>query len=149
MFTAGATIAFLITGIYWTLLAPNAPAEINLNPIVFHQHAINSVLFLIDIFMVAFPTRFLHVIYPIGFGVVYILFALILHFAGVNSSIYPFLNFASNPGLAVGMIFLCGFVLIPVLHFVKFLFYHLRSLIAKSTTHNAQHYQPMNITEEL
>lgn len=46
------------------------------------QHACNTGVMFFDQFMVAFPTRLLHVIYPLGLGVAYALFSAIYYGAG-------------------------------------------------------------------
>ena len=135
LFSVGATNAFLVTGLFWVVLAPSRTAVQNLNPITFHLHGTNSILFLVEIFMVAFPTRLLHFVYPIIFSFTYAVFSVILHFTGVNSSIYPVLNFVENAGLAVGTIVGSAFVLTPVLHSVVYLFYRLRTFIFNHTKH--------------
>ena len=89
LFSVRATTAIQVTGLFWTVLAPSRTAAENLNPITFHLHGTNSILFLVEIFMVAFPTRLLHFVYPITFSFTYAVFSVILHFTGVNSSTYP------------------------------------------------------------
>ena len=135
LFSVGATVAFLVTGLFWIVLAPGRTAAENLNPITFHLHGTNSILFLVEIFMVAFPTRLLHFVYPIIFSFTYAVFSVILHFTGVNSSIYSVVNFVENAGLAVGIIVGNVFMLTPVLHSVVYLFYLLRNFILNRTKH--------------
>jgi len=76
--------------------------------------------------MVAFPIRILHFIYPAAFGVVYGIFLLILHFVGINSSVYPVLNFADDFPLAIGVLLLSAFVAPVILQCVIYLLHLLR-----------------------
>ena len=138
LFVVGTTIALLLTGFFWIILAPGRPSYENINPISVHIHAVNSILFLIDIFMVAFPTRLLHFIYVNLLGIIYAVFLLILHFTGVNSSVYPVLDFEQNFGLAIGITLVNVFVASTILHFIVFLLFLLRKLIADKTVHQKQ-----------
>ena len=133
LFSVGATTAFQVTGLFWTVLAPSRTAAENLNPITFHLHGTSSILFLDEIFMVAFPTRLLHFVYPIIFSFTYAVFSVNLHFTGVNSSIYPVVNFVENAGLAIGTIAGNVFILTPVLHSVVYLIYRFRTFIFNHT----------------
>lgn len=45
-------------------------------------HAFNSICMLFDCFVVAFPTRLMHFVYPLAAGLVYGLFSLIYFWAG-------------------------------------------------------------------
>lgn len=45
-------------------------------------HAFNSVCMLFDCFIVAFPTRLMHFVYPLAVGLIYGLFSLIYFWAG-------------------------------------------------------------------
>jgi len=133
LFAVATTSAFEITIFYVVLIAPGRTLERNLKPTTFHIHVINSVLFLIDIFMVAFPTRFLHFIYTMIYGVVYTIFLLILHFTGYNSAVYPQLNFADNWEKAA-LFLVASIIVLPfLLHLIIFGLYHLRAFIARKT----------------
>lgn len=56
------------------------------------SHAVNGILVLIDIWITAMPIRALQFYIPVGFGVVYISFAVAYDFSGgTNSYYYPFI----------------------------------------------------------
>jgi len=133
LFAVASTSAFEITIFYAVLIAPGRSLEENLNPTTFHIHVINSVLLLIDIFMVAFPTRFLHFIYTMIYGVLYTLFLLILHLTNYNSAVYTQLNFAESPGTTAMWLVIAVIVLPLGLHSIIFGLYHLRVFIARKT----------------
>ena len=119
-------------------VAPSRTVARNLQPVTFYIHVINSVLTLTDIFMVAYPTRWLHFIYTVLFGILYLIFLLILHFTGYNSAVYSQLNFRDAPGVAAGWTLAAVLLLPIVLHSVVFGFYRLRVFIARKTVLNDQ-----------
>jgi len=119
-----------VTGLFWFLLAPTRTAKENLHYVTFHIHATNSILFLVEIFMIAIPIRLLHFIYPIVVTGAYVALALILHFTSVNSSIYPILDFSENFGLSITIFLLSAFIATPILHSIAFLVFLLRKFIA-------------------
>jgi hypothetical protein len=45
-------------------------------------HALNAIVMFIDLLMVAYPIRLLHVVQPICLGVVYISFSVVYYLAG-------------------------------------------------------------------
>uniref|UniRef100_H2YYR0 Protein rolling stone n=1 Tax=Ciona savignyi TaxID=51511 RepID=H2YYR0_CIOSA len=133
LFNVACTAAFNVTIFYWALIGSRRTLERNLQPVTFHLHVTNSILFLIDIFMVAFPVRLLHFFYAPLYGVVYILFMLIIHWTGVNSAIYAAVNWATQPAISSGYSIAAIIVLPIVLHCMLFGLYHLRALIARRT----------------
>ena len=88
---------------FWTLIAPNKSQEQIENPSNVHIHAIILLLIIIDLFIVKTPIYFVAFVYNIVYGLVYILFTILLHVAGVTSKVYPFLNYETNPSLAAGI----------------------------------------------
>lgn len=125
--------AFVITIFYWVVIGRNRSAELNSRPRTIHLHVTNSVLALIDIFMVAFPTRLLHFIYTVLYGVVYGFFMLIMHWTGVDSQIYGVVDWANTPGVAAGWLILAAIVMPTAIHSIAFGLYHLRACIARAT----------------
>ena len=90
-----------------------------------YVHATNPLLFLVEIFVVAFPTRLFHFVYPITLSFIYaVTFAAGLYFAYANSSNYPKTNLAEITVLAIGVL-----VFIPIMHFIAFLCYCFRNFI--------------------
>lgn len=45
-------------------------------------HAMNSVIMFIDLIIVAYPIRLMHVVQPLGAGTIYALFTVVFYFAG-------------------------------------------------------------------
>jgi len=133
LFAVATTSAFMVTFAYAVLIAPGRTMEKNLQPSTFHIHVTNSIMFLIDIFMVAFPTRFLHFIYAMIYGGLYAIFLLILHLTKYNSAVYAQLNFDNNPGMTAVWLVILVIVLPLLLHSIIFGLYHLRAFIARKT----------------
>ncbi|XP_013177201.1 PREDICTED: protein rolling stone-like isoform X3 [Papilio xuthus] len=77
-------VAFLITVFYWSILntaikkvnyAPNPTLDVML-------HGVNSLVMLAELFLSAHPSRLLHVMQPLYFGVVYLIFTIVYYDAG-------------------------------------------------------------------
>ena len=105
-------------------------------------HAVNTAVCLIDIWISGRPWKSFHFIYAIFFGLYYAAFSLIYWGAGgtgicyvereghltpanqlvaqngqwCDPFIYPILDWANHPGIAVGMLF-GGCIVFPLLHF--------------------------------
>lgn len=127
------TSAFEISIFYAIVIAPGRTLERNLQPITFHLHVVNSILFLIDVFLVANPTRILHFVYTVCYGLLYTIFLLILHFTDYNSAVYPALNFRDSPRTTAMWLSLAVLVLPIILYILIFFIYQLRLHIAKNT----------------
>ncbi|XP_068150984.1 protein rolling stone-like [Drosophila tropicalis] len=98
-------LAFLITLVFWSALYPSMPGMAD-DIYNIWAHATNTAFMLLDCFIVAFPTRLMHFIYPFIVGLTYGLFSLIYYLAGVKQPIYFILDW-SDPGLAIGTICVC------------------------------------------
>ncbi|XP_008199214.1 protein rolling stone-like [Tribolium castaneum] len=72
--------AFEITIMYWSLIYDEKVVDVN--AMTFFVHANNSVLMMIDLFVVAHPIRLLHCCYPVVFGICYVVFTVIFYAAG-------------------------------------------------------------------
>lgn len=109
--------AFVITIIYWTVLHkrnetrtiqkpekcilkfsnhfPTAGMPLNSSNIL--SHAMNSVIMFLDLLIVAYPLRLLHVIQPIIFGVTFGFFSFIYYLCGgKNMYVIPFFQIHVN-----------------------------------------------------
>ncbi|KAL5288738.1 hypothetical protein ACFFRR_009142 [Megaselia abdita] len=136
-------LAVIITIVYWIFLWPkDTHAKSSTRSLAFNafQHACNTGVMFFDQFVVAFPTRLLHVIYPLGLGVIYAVFSAIYYGAGGtdpngNHYIYDILDW-SNPGgtflTILGVFVLCAIVMV-----IMYGSYKLRRLIYESF-HNVE-----------
>lgn len=73
-------ISICITVMYWGLLFD--PAILQPDAINIMTHALNSVLMFLDMMIVSHPIRLFHVLQPVLFGIVYLLFSLVYYFCG-------------------------------------------------------------------
>lgn len=103
LFTAASCAQIVITITYWVVLAPTKPPADLPTPFNIHRHAINLVLIFMDIWVTAFPVRILHFIYGSAFAFVYIFMTVLEWATGGIDAVYFFLNWETNPGLAVGI----------------------------------------------
>ncbi|CAD7085572.1 unnamed protein product [Hermetia illucens] len=91
-----------ITIIYWSVLYNDLVQVTAVNILT---HAFNSVLMFVDLWIVAYPVRLLHMFLPVCFGLVYAIFSVIYYAAGgVDPAgkhyIYPILDW-DYPGKAI------------------------------------------------
>ncbi|XP_044266020.1 protein rolling stone-like [Tribolium madens] len=109
--------ALEITILYWSLIYDDK--VISFNAMNFFLHANNSVLMMIDLFVVAYPTRLLHCCYSVVFGICYIVFSVIFYAAGGisrkgNVYIYKILDWRKP--LTTTVICLAALALVVVIH---------------------------------
>ncbi|XP_072018273.1 protein rolling stone-like [Amphiura filiformis] len=91
-------VSILVTVIYWSFLRASIPILLDLT-----LHAFPCLLGLIDVIITPIPVRLQHAVYPLGYGVVYLIFTLIYWAAGGtdpngNTGIYPGLLDWEDPG---------------------------------------------------
>ena len=131
LFNTNATASLFVGVGYWGLMAPGRTMERNLYPVTFHLHTTSMIVTLIDLFVIAFPVRLLHVIYPALYLFAYIIYNLILHWTGTDSSVYSFLDWDTKLGTAVG--FSVGLVLIgpPIIQCLLYGLYHAKLALFK------------------
>ncbi|XP_035698256.1 protein rolling stone-like [Branchiostoma floridae] len=108
-----------ITILFWVLLRGDYSA------LSIITHAINSVTIVIDVMVSGLPCRLLHFVYPLTFGLVYILFTVIYWAAGGRGLydypfIYPYLDYGGRPVLAAIVAVLGVLVAVPLCHCVVF-----------------------------
>ena len=114
--------------LFWSFIRQELVAK----AVVVHQHAINSVLALIDLFMSRIPIRLLHFIYVSIFGLLYVITTLILHGVGEKSNFYEgVLDWASYPGSSAGLCIAMIIIGSPLFHSVAFLFYNVRQYLSR------------------
>uniref|UniRef100_H2Y9M7 Protein rolling stone n=1 Tax=Ciona savignyi TaxID=51511 RepID=H2Y9M7_CIOSA len=131
LFNVSINAAVITDILFWALLSNGlSPAQLA-DPFNIHSHAINLVLLLIDLFVFSYPIRILHLIYPMGLGLVYTAFTLILHGARYTSAVYAVINWQTFPALAAGVCFGASLVAMPISHLLVFGLYKIRALIAR------------------
>ncbi|XP_033628309.1 protein rolling stone-like [Asterias rubens] len=101
LFNTTFSVNVIVVVTYWAVLyspSENFPVFNNIN-----VHLLTAVISLLDLLLTATPVRYLHVIYPILFGLSYLAITLINWAAG-GDVIYFILDYSNYPGLAAGTI---------------------------------------------
>lgn len=121
-------LSIVISLIYWSVLYQGEPIDAT-NAMT---HITNSVLMFIDLLIVAYPIRLMHVIQPIAFGMSYLVFSVIYHFlGGTNMEDKPYIYAVidwSKPELALSTS-AGNLVLAITIHSVLFLIFTLRTFL--------------------
>lgn len=118
--------SFLVTIVYYAVLWPNredkGPAQLD----DIQVHGINSVLILIEHCISAVPIRILHVIYPMIYGLVYVIFSIFLWISDDNHISYPEVLDWNDPGQSIIILVLIAVVVFPLLQLIFFGIYKLK-----------------------
>ncbi|XP_018569579.1 protein rolling stone-like isoform X1 [Anoplophora glabripennis] len=138
------SIGFMITIIFWTILAPGMPFVL----LSFFVHGCNSILLFIDLLIIGHPIRILHFVYPLMFGVSYAIFSVAYYYYDINrgGSGYVYFILDWNKPLPAFLVVLGVALLIVFLHLFSFIIHTLKLLLhnrlypesAKSTTNKTQ-----------
>jgi hypothetical protein len=134
LFTVGTESAVAITLLYWALFYEPHSKQNLFSIDSLHVHLINGILAFVDLWVSGVPVRIYHALYSVLFAISYVIFTGVYYAAGGtdptgNSSIYPFLNYKSNPGSAVGLGIVCSLVLMTSIHTVFYLQFVIRNWI--------------------
>lgn len=134
----GSTFSPTICILFWAILYPGNPDKAGLlaDPFVIDTHGVGVLLFTIELFVVGFPVRLLHFIYPMAASTVYMVATLIMHATG-DSKIYPVLDWEKAPGIAAGICIAVIIVSSLVAHGLTFLGYYIRVLLTKKCCSSA------------
>lgn len=127
------TVALYVTLVYWITVAPTQTTKQIRAPIGQYKHSVQLILILADFFVVAIPTRWVHLVYSQLIGFAFSIMVVIMHLTEVDSAVYSFLDFKKNVGLTVGVLIVATLVAPPIFHTVYFALYHLRAFIYRTT----------------
>ncbi|KAJ8973480.1 hypothetical protein NQ317_006908 [Molorchus minor] len=101
---AATSAGFVITVIFWSVLYTSDMGFTALN---FYVHGSNSIVLLIDLLIIGHPVRLLHFIYPLLFGLAYIIFSVAYYFYDTNRGgvgyVYAILDW-SKPLMAFSLL---------------------------------------------
>lgn len=118
--------------VYWCFIARYDTKQEIVTAFNIHKHVILLLLITLDAFIVAIPIRLLHVIYGMGFSMVYCFFLLVLHWTGVNSTVYQGFSWKDSPlkmiGFSISMIFIAN----PLVHCLLYLIHRIRVCIFRT-----------------
>ena len=122
LFTISTETAFGITVLFWTVIYPNLGLTIGDNDIIIHL--MNGVLAYLDLWITGIPVRIYHFYIACIFGCIYSAFSGIhyvtLVIPNTTSSIYPVLDYGSDPATAVAFATLGPLILFPLIHLIFF-----------------------------
>lgn len=97
--------AILVTLIYWAALYPMIKAYSNKNYETnwfdVSIHALNSVLMITESYLNHIPVRILHAYQGIIYGLVYVLFSVIVYYTMNHKVLYPYILDWNHPGITV------------------------------------------------
>ncbi|KAH3880539.1 uncharacterized protein LOC127878330 isoform X2 [Dreissena polymorpha] len=121
--------ALIVTVVYFGALNPSigrtSYGDVNV-------HGVNSVLVLIDAFVVARPVRLLHALYPALYGLCYVVFNTVYWtFDKDNNVLYPYVLDWNHPGITSAFIVGLTLVGIPFFQLMHFGIYKMRLYIYK------------------
>ncbi|KAK6176790.1 hypothetical protein SNE40_015022 [Patella caerulea] len=128
MYNAASTGALVVTIIFWTSMYPSISSDGPIENINLQVHLINSLIIFIEHFVTAVPLRILHFSYPFAYLLLYTIFSATFWAGDHSRVIYGILDW-NKPGLATGMVFLVGLIVVPALHFLFYLIYKFRVFV--------------------
>lgn len=132
LFAIVSNFSFIVTLIYFAILYPviygekNNPTGKSILAVDLHIHGINSVVVLMEMLISAYPVRLLHCVYPIAYGLTYVLFSLVYWAIDHNNVVYKNVLDWNKPGSTIGVVLGLGFVVIPLFQLLLFGIYRLR-----------------------
>ncbi|XP_072163767.1 protein rolling stone-like [Diadema setosum] len=104
LFNITATPSLIVTVVYWLALYPFMDEKL---PVFLDVsfHLLPAIVCLVEVFVTLIVVRFVHVVYPLSYLLVYLIFAVIYWAAGGtdplgNPFIYPIIDFGNYPGIA-------------------------------------------------
>ncbi|XP_074654578.1 protein rolling stone-like, partial [Tubulanus polymorphus] len=116
--------AIMVTTVYYALLFPTgqqAPSVRDIN-----VHIMNSVIVFLEILLAAYPVRLLHFIYPVSYGLIYVMFSAIFwSFDPERNVLYPGVLDWNNPKTTTGMVVGIAVFMI-VLHLILYGIFRLK-----------------------
>ncbi|GFR95891.1 protein rolling stone-like [Elysia marginata] len=126
LFNTASVFALVVTLVFWTLLAQEMHASDLWSEDNLQIHLMNSVLVLLELSLTAIPVRLLHGVYPLIYGLTYVIFAVVYWSVDHRNVVYDFLDFGKSPGAVVASILVIGFILVPLLQLILYGLYRLK-----------------------
>lgn len=125
IYNIAANTALLVTATNWDY------AEFNVDGLTVTTQILNTVFILLETLLGTVPVRLYHVIYPMLFTVVYVMFSVVF-WAGNGTNtlgqpyIYSVLDYSGNPTDSIGAVLLFFFVGHPLSQLVLFIVFRVR-----------------------
>nr|ADD38575.1 Protein rolling stone [Lepeophtheirus salmonis] len=141
--------AFTVTVLYWSLLYAYDDDKATYSNIFIH--GLNSVVCVIDIFIIERNVSLYQFYQPILFGVWYISYSIIYFFAGGTNLdgdpyIYPILDWR-NPGVAI-LTVLVSLIVLICNHALYYAFYKIRLFLRKTLLGTSKHKEKSEIQDK-
>ncbi len=90
-------------------------------------HGVNTLIMLLDNFFCAIPIRVLHAVYPMTYGMIYVVFSLIYFALDPETHIpYPGILDWRKPEVTIPVVIVVVGILMPLLQLLWYLWYRLR-----------------------
>jgi len=143
LFNTSAVVCSFVFGAYWILIFPtDADVRSGDRPLAafltIDRHGINLLLLVIDFFLSCTPVRLLHFIYPsCALGLFFVYNG--IYWASTGDLIYgEVLNYGSNTGKAVTMVFMAVLVVSPIIQLLWLCLFLLRTKLAAKNEHETE-----------
>ena len=129
----------VVTIIYFAFLYPSLldeNSEFAGSALDINLHGINSVIMLVDNFVSAVPVRLMHIIYPMIYGLIYVVWSLIYFYMDKgNNVLYEYVLDWNYPEITIPVIIGITLVLMPLLQLLWYGLYRLRLYIFQKCYH--------------
>ncbi|XP_018568774.1 protein rolling stone-like [Anoplophora glabripennis] len=127
LYTIATPLAFGITFMYWVVIYD--AKKMTFDAMNYFVHGNNSIMMMIDLWIVSQPTRILHFVYPAVLGIMYTIFSIIYYVEGGTTKdgskcIYKILDWEKPMPTALTCLGVTVFLIL--LHLVVFLIYKVR-----------------------
>lgn len=122
--------ALMVTLMFFVFIWPDMKSSTGgIDEINLQLHGINTVIIVLEHLLSAVPVRLLHCVYPIIFGLVYVIFSAIYWGVNHDNVMYPGVLDWNSPSKTVGILFLVALVVIPFFHIAFFILHKLKLYI--------------------
>ena len=133
IFNMAAVSGPTVTAVYFFILFPMLQREqprFRAGILDINLHGVNSLIILMEMTISAIPVRLLHFIYPLLYGVVYVLFSLAYWgYDKENNVLYPVILDWNHPGITCAVVVVLVFVATPLFQLIWYGVYRLRLLV--------------------
>lgn len=128
LFSTVSTSAVMVTILFFAYVFPTMKNATMTSADTLQLHLFNSVIIIAEQMLTAIPCRLLHIIYPLIYGIIYVLFSLLYWAVDHNNVVYSVLNW-NNPGKTIGFAIFVFAVFTPSVHIFFFFVSRLKMYI--------------------
>ena len=119
-------VSVIVTAVFFSMLYPEISHPTHISLFNLHQHALNTVFSLLDFSVSSMPTRLVHVIYPLFYGLVYVVFTVCFWVKDHDDVIYPHVLDWDYWVHSLVLVILLAVVVLPILQVILFVLYKIR-----------------------